>query len=122
MLEQDKKTIEIMMNNQEKFTDKFLEWLPNNLHIWNAFAIEAAKIKNRGFKHYSSRTIVHFLRHHSALMEESSMWKIDNDISPYLSRLFDVRYPEMKGLWEYRATKRAYKDHMIRTEQIELEL
>lgn len=88
------------------FTDDFAEWLPDNLHVFNAFEAEALKVIRRGFKHYSARTIVHVLRHHSAVQETAGDgWKINNNHSPYLARLFDLLHPAHAGLWEYRETK-----------------
>ena len=77
-------------------------WLDDNQHIWVAFEQEALNIARLGFKHYSARTIIHFLRHHSALREESGEWKINNDVSPYLARHFAEKYPNLKNLFEYR--------------------
>lgn len=105
---------DLIDQNRDEFSDKFVEWLPINLHIWNAFCVEATKVYKKGFKHYSSQTIIYVLRHHSNLYENGSNWKLNNDITPYLSRLFDLRYPEMSGLWEFRIAYRAKKDAMER--------
>ena len=96
----------IMHNNADIFTNQFKEWLPVNLHIWRAFEQQALAVFRKGFKHYSARTIIHVLRHHSALNEQGGEWKINNNVSPYLARLFDLVHPECKGLWEYRETNR----------------
>lgn len=101
----------LLANNSDQFTKEFINWFPENQHIWDAFVNEAFKVHRKGFKHYSARTIVHFLRHHSALQESSSGWKINNNHSPYLARLFDLRYPYAAGLWEYRTTYKAYDDN-----------
>lgn len=84
---------------------EFIEWLPNNMHIWDAFVAEAFKIIRKGFKHYSARTIIHVLRHHSAISEKDGEWKINNNHSPYLARLFALRYPQHEDLFKYRLTK-----------------
>ena len=97
--------------NEEQFSKEFLVWLPLNLHVWKAFCDQAFKVRSHGYKHYSARTIVHFLRHHSAVVESTGPWKINNNFSPYLARLFDLAYPHLTGLWEYRETKRAKRDH-----------
>lgn len=101
-------------NNDDEFSTEFMKWLPQNYHVWKAFTDEAFKVINKGFKHYSSRTIVCVLRHHSAVSEVGSMWKLNNNLSPYLARLFDLRYPNYKGLWEYREVKRAKRDKYFR--------
>lgn len=103
--------LELAAEHEELFSKEFLKWLPDNLHVWEAFCDQTLKVRGRGFKHYSARTIVHFLRHHSAITEASGVWKINNNYSPYLARLFDKRFPNLAGLWEYRETKRAKLDH-----------
>lgn len=96
--------IDVALDNASELSVEFLEWLPENLHVWDAFVIETFKIINRGFKHYSSYTIVEFLRHHNAVSENGSIYKLNNNHRPYLSRLFDFAYPQHAGLFEYRVT------------------
>ena len=83
----------------------FIEWLGENFHVWEAFVNEAFKVRAKGFKHYSARTIIHVLRHHSAISESGGEWKINNNHSPYLARLFDLRYPSAAGMFEFRKVK-----------------
>lgn len=96
--------VDIVKANPELFCVEFESWLPENLHVWRAFVHEAFRVREAGFEHYSARTIIHVLRHHSAVTERASAWKINNDHSPYLARLFDLMYPEAAGMWEYRET------------------
>lgn len=102
--------INTLHENKDKFSDEFIEWFPDNEHVWNAFVLETMKVKRAGFKHYSARTIIHVLRHHSAISENGSQWKINDHHSPYLARLFDIVYPHKAGLFEYRAIKRKTND------------
>ena len=101
--------INLANQNADIFSKDFLEWLPDNIHVYLAFAVEAIKIQRKGFKHYSARTIVHVLRHHSAVAENGSGWKINDHHSPYLARLFDLHHPAIAGLFEYRATNKTRK-------------
>jgi hypothetical protein len=101
--------VEVMKRNEELFCDEFTGWLPNNLHVWDAFVGEAMKVRHKGFKHYSARTIIHVLRHHSAIQENGSEWKINDHHSPYLARLFDLMFPAFAGMFEYRETKKVNK-------------
>lgn len=95
----------VMHMHAELFTDDFKAYLPDNLHVFEAFAREAIRVHKRGFKHYSARTIIESLRHHSALEEAGGPWKLNDHNTPYLARLFDLLYPEHAGLWEFRETK-----------------
>jgi hypothetical protein len=92
--------------HRERFTAKFRAWLPGNFHVWRAFEKEALRVAGLGFKHYSARTILHYLRHHTNLAEQSGDgWKINDHHSPYLARLFELVHPMHRGLWEMRETK-----------------
>lgn len=104
---------QILAEHKDKFSSEFLNWFPNNQIIWNAFVRETGKVINAGFKHYSARTIIHVLRHHSALAEAGGEWKINNNISPYLARLFALCYPQHSNLFEYRSTPRAKADNVL---------
>lgn len=82
----------------------FVLWLGDNIAVWDAFELEALKVVKLGQKHYSARTILHFLRHHSMLEEASdSQWKINDHHSPYLARLFAMVHPQYANLFEYRS-------------------
>lgn len=97
--------VRIANASQDVFSTEFLEWLPQNLAIYYAFSKQALEIIARGRKHYSARTIVEFLRHHTALQENpAGEWKINDHSVPYLARLFDLMYPRHAGLFEYRKT------------------
>lgn len=89
----------------EQFTPEFLAYLPENLHVYDAFEAEALKVIRRGFQHYSARTILHVLRHHSALEENGTQWKLNDHVSPYLARLFALIHPAHAGLFEFREAK-----------------
>lgn len=89
-----------------QFTPEFMAYLPDNLHVYEAFEREALRIVARGFAHYSARTILHVLRHHSALQEDAGgQWKLNNNVSPYLARLFALDHPAHENLFEYREAK-----------------
>ncbi len=96
----------------EQFTAEFLAWLPLNIHVYTAFESEALAIARKGFKHYSAYTIVHVLRHHSALRERhGDGWKLNNNQTPMLARLFALLHPAHADLFEYREAKAAKRYH-----------
>ena len=103
--------MKLIAENQEQFSHEFIDWLPKNEHVWKAFVKETNKVISAGFKHYSSRTIIHVIRHHSAIAERDSEWKIRNSISPYLARLFALKYPQFAGLFKYKQTPLAERDN-----------
>lgn len=97
--------------HRERFTADFMAYLPDNLHVFDAFSREARAIHRRGFRHYSARTIVEVLRHNSALQEAGGQWKLNDHNTPALARLFDLMNPAQAGLFEFRKTPSVERDH-----------
>ena len=91
----------------QKFTPDFLAYLPQNLHVYEAFEREALRVHHRGRTHYSARTIVEVLRHNSVLSEASGPWKLNDHATPYLARLFALMNPDASDLFEFRVAKAA---------------
>ena len=94
--------VQIAFRNKEHFSDDFLVWLQSNEHVFHSFRDQVFLVIKRGFTHYSSKTIIEVLRHHSALSDSGVQYKLNNNVTPYLPRLFDLMYPEHAGLFEYR--------------------
>ncbi|WP_213956311.1 hypothetical protein [Variovorax sp. dw_954] len=99
--------IALARDHGDQFSADFLAYLPDNLHVYRAFIGEALKVARKGFQHYSARTIVEVLRHNSALQEADGPWKLNNNNTPYLARLFALDYPMHAGLFEFREAKAA---------------
>jgi len=98
---------DIALANPDAFLSGFLTWLAENYHVWTAFNREANRIWNRGRRHYSARTIGEVLRHHSALAENNSEWKLNNVIFPDLARLYLLVHPERADFFELRAKSKS---------------
>jgi hypothetical protein len=88
--------------NPDHFSDEFCDWIRENKHIWLAFHKEADRVRSAGRKHYSARTIVEYLRHHSAVSEKNSTWKINDHCVPYLGRLYVLAVPSAQDFFEFR--------------------
>jgi len=97
--------LQVAQQHADQFTPRFLAYLPENLHVYEAFEREAMRIVRRGFQHYSARTIIEVLRHNSALAEHGGPWKLNDWHTPYLARLFALLNPAFAGLFEFRITK-----------------
>ena len=108
--------VNIMRNHADQFTRDFVDWLPSNMHIFNAFSNEAFKLIKMGREHYSAYTIVEFLRHHTALTETTGEWKINNNYRPYLARLFGLCHPQRAYFFELRETKKVKQEQGISDE------
>lgn len=89
------------------FNDDFFAWLAPNEHVYDAFERQALALIAKGRTHYSARTIVEVLVHHSILAEApGSEFKVRNDVAPDLARLFALRHPVHVEFWEYRRPDR----------------
>ena len=87
-----------------QFTQEFLDYLPDNIHVYQAFEREALRVAQKR-DHYSARTIIEVLRHESALREKDDQWKLNDHHTPYLARLFALIHPGCAKLFEFRKAK-----------------
>jgi hypothetical protein len=84
------------------FRNGFAGWLSENVSVYGAFETTAVGLWQRGRLHYSARTIVEALRHQSLVAEEQCLFKLDNDHTPDMARLFLIRFPECEGFFTFR--------------------
>lgn len=94
----------LVQMHPEVFPDDFLPWLEANFHVWESFERMAQEVIGRGFKHYSARTIIEVIRHHTAVAEVGDGWKLNDHCTPYLARLWGLTYPNNAKLFAVRAT------------------
>lgn len=87
------------------FWAKFDDWLIDNLAVQRAFDTQALAVAAQGREHYSAYTIVEYLRHDSFLRQTQthSMFKINNNLTASMARLFGCMHPQHRGLFEYRS-------------------
>jgi hypothetical protein len=91
--------------NFGQYPTEFLMFLSENNALWKRFEAEANKAWNRGFRHYSSKTIVEYIRHETALYERTGDFKINNNHTPHLARYYQELHPDRAGLFETRALR-----------------
>jgi hypothetical protein len=96
--------VALVDRHPETFPAEFSGWLNDNPHIWTGFVEQATSVIDAGYKHYSARTIIEVLRHHSAIAEKGSAWKLNDHCTAYLARLFALVFPEHIGLFDFRST------------------
>ena len=85
-------------------SEEFLEWLPENVHIYWIFERYADMIWNHGRRSYSSRTIGEKMRF-DMTFESNDEYKLRNSVTPYLGRVYVLRHPERVGLFKYQTSK-----------------
>lgn len=93
---------DLLQAHADQFRPGFVLWLQANGHVWRAFERESDAIWNRGRRHYSARTVIHYLRHESAIRETEGEWKINNNVSPDLARLYALLHPDRADFFEFR--------------------
>ena len=70
----------LLAASHPEIPNHFVEWLRENEHIWIAFRDEALKMTRLGYQHYSSKTIMEYLRHHSVISENSDEFKLAQQV------------------------------------------
>lgn len=86
------------------FAPDFLDWFAANSTIWTMFVAQADAIWRSGRKYYSARTIIHWIRHETALRESvtGDGFKINNNWSADLARLYLIVRPDRPDFFELR--------------------
>jgi len=80
--------------------DKFLEWLPNNIHVVEAFGKYAVQLKDSGRReYYSVYAIRERLRWDSMISEVGTEYKLSNNMTPFLSRLIMKMDNRLAGMF-----------------------
>lgn len=72
--------------------------------VFAAFRARAIELKRSGVPHYSSRSIIHDLRHWTGV-RDGSEFKTNNVWSPLLSRRLRSEMPEFNGWFAERKSK-----------------
>jgi len=89
---------------KKRQTREFLAWLPDNMHIVNAFGKAALYLKQRVHReYYSAYCIREKIRWDSMLSEIGTEYKISNNMTPFVSRLIMALRPnELKGMFRIK--------------------
>ncbi len=87
-------------------------FLDENPAVFHRFGREALRVIRRGWKHYSARTIMEVMRHHSNLeADPTKRFKINDHLIPTLARDFMTAHPEApKKFFELRTARSVKKD------------
>jgi hypothetical protein len=89
--------------NPDRFAPDFADWLADNRHVWREFVRQADAVARRGYEHYSARTVIEVIRHHTKLAEVSADgWKVNNNHVPDIARLYALVRPHRAEFFEFR--------------------
>ena len=100
--------LQIIYDNPDQFRDNFAVYLFNNIPLWNEFVKIAFRLINAGVTHYSCRAIIHIIRYHTIVGDTETKFKVSNNWTADISRLFMLRYPQYDGFFRTKeSTQRA---------------
>lgn len=85
----------------EDLDESDIDCLCRNLKLFTRFIQEAHKVPSRR-NHYSSRTIIEFLRHETLEKDDDLDYKINNNIAPKMSSASMEIFPSLNGLFYKR--------------------
>lgn len=91
--------------HEDRFREGFREWLIDNLVVWRAFEGHANRVWSRGRAHYAAKTIVEVIRHETLISEFDGEFKINNNITASLARLYALKHPDRASLFEFRGER-----------------
>lgn len=97
--------LDLISREGGEFVDGFDTWLVDNWQLWKAFEREALRAAFRGRPNYSARTITEWLRHEATLRAPEQEFRLNNSVTPSLSRLFLLKYPDLGDFFATRERK-----------------
>jgi hypothetical protein len=93
------------------FRRTFHNWLNDNWHIFEAFAEQADKAWNLGYRHYGGRRITEWLRHDTAMKQLDESFKISDHATPDMVRLYVLFHPNRLEAFKYNRAD-DFKDYV----------
>ena len=87
---------------EEDYSKKFINWVKQNWHIYLAFEKRALRLIRAKAKNAGAKSIVENIRWQSLLAEADQEFKINNNYTADLARLFEFMNPKYKGFFRQR--------------------
>lgn len=97
--------LQLVTTTPAEFMDGFDTWLVDNWPLWKSFEREALRASFRGRAKYSARTITEYLRHEATMRNPDTEFRLNNNVTSSLSRLFLLKYPDLGEFFETRERK-----------------
>jgi hypothetical protein len=87
----------------DQIKSSFIAFHKANPVVWKLFCIYTNQLREKGFKNYSARAVIHRVRWHVNIETRSEDGlKINDHYSPYYARMYMATYPEAKGFFRNR--------------------
>jgi hypothetical protein len=98
--------LDLITKSTGEFVEGFEQWLIDNWLLWKSFEREALRASFRGRAKYSARTITEYLRHEATMRDPAQEFRLNNSVTPSLSRLFLMKYPDLGDFFETRESRK----------------
>tara|TARA_Y100000114_G_C11762444_1_gene330651 strand:- start:5318 stop:5695 length:378 start_codon:yes stop_codon:yes gene_type:complete len=98
-------TVDILKDQLNKRRKNFLVWLKKNPEVWTEFVNLSFQAINAGRKQYSAWLIVAHIRVSREIKSSDGTFKISNERTGWLARLFHHQYPEYQNFYKTRPMK-----------------
>ena len=79
------------------------EWVPENRHVIAEFVRLTKRLKERGRKHYGGQAIQEYLRFRSAIAENGSEFKLNNNNVALVTRYLMLKHSDLDGFFRVRS-------------------
>jgi len=80
---------------------EFLDYHRTHPSIWKEFKELAFNLWSKGTRRYGAKAVFEVIRYHREIGRKER-FKLCNSYTAYYARLFEIAYPECKGLFETR--------------------
>jgi len=100
----------VSVENEEHDTtsDRFHRFHEANPAVYNAIVSMSKQVRSKGLKKWSVRSAFHVLRYVSVNVDAGNDYKINDNFSPFYSRMIQARVPELS---EFFVNKKSQADN-----------
>lgn len=90
--------------------DQFWEFIKDNPSAYPTFERFTLEVIRSGRKRFGAKAIVERVRWFSMFEERGGSWKINNNYTSFLARMFEAMNPQHKGFFSMRASEADISD------------
>ena len=102
MLFESKVWLDATSDLSHRNRQRFEAYIKEHKDAWLTFVKLSFRAINKGQKKWSALGIVYVIRFYENVVRENTTFKINNNHSPFFSRLFALKYPEHSEFFNYR--------------------
>lgn len=94
-----------IIRTSTEYAPDFEHWIVHNWPVYQEFERRALALCEKGRTHLGSKMIWEVMRYYSLLAEKDNLFRLNNNRTADVARLFEALNPQYQGTFEFRERK-----------------